>query len=232
MSSVVRVAILDDHQSIVDGYLYRLSNVAGVEVVGTAAYGEDLEPLLADHNVDVLLLDVNVPTSAENANPYPILYTIPKLLERYSDLKILVISMHEQRALIKAIMAAGASGYILKDDRDTIQELGSVVRLVANGGIHFSRQAHHKLSTKESESSRLTKRQLEALSLCATYPDATTADLSVRLGVAHSTTRNLLSGAYLQLGVRNKAAAIAKARQLGLITPESGSEYQAGSTPK
>ncbi len=64
----------------------------------------------------------------------------------------------------------------------------------------------------------LTPRQQQALSLAAAYPDHTSAELALRLGVAQSTARNLLSGAYLRLGVRSRAAAVAKARHLGLIT--------------
>jgi len=66
-----------------------------------------------------------------------------------------------------------------------------------------------------------TVRQLEVLSLCASYPDATSAELANRLGIANSTFRNLLSEAYLRLDVRNRTSAIAKARQLGLISPET-----------
>ena len=69
------------------------------------------------------------------------------------------------------------------------------------------------------EEPRPSARQLEALSLCAAYPEATTAELADRLGVAHSTLRNLLSGAYLRLNVRSRTAAVAKAQRLGLITP-------------
>src|SRR5690349_1187844 len=80
----VRVAILDDHQSIIDGYVYRLSSTPEIDVVATANYGEDLEPLLAKHPVDVLLLDLSVRTSHENSNPFPILHLIPKLLQRHA----------------------------------------------------------------------------------------------------------------------------------------------------
>ena len=219
MSKKVNVAILDDHQSTVDGYLYRLSKDPGIEAVATSAFGEELEPMLADHPVDVLLLDVQVPTGPDNANPYPILYLIPKLLQMYPELNILVVSMHNQPTLIKAVMDAGASGYILKDDRDTIQELGNVVHAVSKGGIHLSQQAYQQWYKKISKESILTVRQMEALSLCASYPDATTSDLANRLGVANSTMRNLLSGAYLRLGVRNRSAAIAQAQRAGLIAP-------------
>jgi len=219
----IRVTILDDHQGIIDGYMYRLSNFNGIEVVATISYGEELEPTLTAHPTDVLLLDINVPASAENPNPYPILYDISSLLQKYPNLNILVISMFAERSLIKAVMEAGASGYVLKDDQATIRDLGNVIASIANGGVYFSQKAH-KLFLKNQridDSAPLTPRQLEALSLCAAYPDATTAHLAVKMSVSNSTVRNLLSGAYLRLGVPNRTAAIEKARRLGLITPHS-----------
>ncbi len=218
----IRVAILDDHPAIIDGYLYRLSKVPDIEVVATLNYGENLAPALAQNAVDVLLLDVQVPVSPENRNLYPILYVIPKVLQQYPDLSVLVISMHEQRTLIKAVMDAGASGYIVKDDQASIRDLASIIKLVAEGGIHLSQKIYQLLKTPQvSELDRpLNPRQLEALALCAAYPDESTAQLASRLQIEGSTTRNLLSGAYLKLGVSTRAAAIAKARQLGLITPE------------
>ena len=87
----IRVAVLDDHQSIVDGYLYRLKDLRHIEVVGTAAFGVELEPLLAEHPTDVLLLDVNVPTAPDNANPFPILHVIPDMLQKYPTFAVLVI---------------------------------------------------------------------------------------------------------------------------------------------
>jgi two-component system, NarL family, nitrate/nitrite response regulator NarL len=221
MNEKIRVTILDDHQSIVDGYLYRLTQSPQTEVVATIAFGDELEPTLKEHPTDVLLLDVNVPAGPESLNPYPILYLIPKLLQTYPALNILVISMYAERGLIRAVMEAGASGYILKDDQASVQELGSVVTSVAGGGIYFSPKVHEmyvKHLSKENE--LLTGRQLEVLSLSAAYPNHTTAELAKKMTISNSTVRNLLSAAYLKLEVNNRAAAIARARQLGLITPD------------
>jgi DNA-binding NarL/FixJ family response regulator len=171
----------------------------------------------------VLLLDVNVPTAADNPNPYPILHLIRRLLELYPDLAILVISMHNQRTLIQAVLEAGASGYIVKDDRDSIRQLASVIISIANGGVFFSQQAHQQLVRRQIDPGEanqlLTPRQLEVLSLCSAYPGSTTAELARQLGVENSTVRNLLSSAYVRLNVNNRAAALAKARQAGLILP-------------
>jgi two-component system nitrate/nitrite response regulator NarL len=217
----VRVAILDDHQSIIDGYIYRFSTTPGIDVVATATYGEELEPLLAKHPVDVLLLDLSVRTSPENSNPFPVLYIIPKLLEKYGNLSILVISMFAEPGLMRLLIEAGASGYVLKDDQAAFRDLGNVVLSIAHGGIFFSKKAHSLYIQAEAveNEERLTPRQLEVISLCAAYPDASTADLAQMMSISNSTVRNLLSSLYLRLGVHSRTAAVEKAREMGLVTP-------------
>ena len=217
----INVVILDDHQSIVDGYVHRLSQSPLIEVVATLNFGDQLEPTLAKFPTDVLLLDISVPVSAENSNDYPILHLIPKLMQLYPHMNILVISMFAERGLIRGIMEAGANGYILKDDRSTLVDLANVVLTIAGGGIHLSQKAHQLFLSDQLNrtGNTLSLRQLEALSLCAAFPDALTTELSQEMAVANSTFRNLLSGAYIKLNVRTRTAAISKARSLGIITP-------------
>ena len=221
MAQKTRVTILDDHQSIIDGYLYRLKDVPQIEVVAALSFGEELEPSLTSTPSDVLLLDVSVPTSVDNPNPYPILYSIPDLLNRFFHLSILVITMHNEGGLVRAVMETGASGYVFKDDQMLIRDLGNVVLSVASGGIVLSQQAHRLLRQHEhtTDDQPLSSRQLEALSLCGSYPDWSTAELSRRMSITNSTARNLLSSAYLRLGVHTRFAAVAKARQMGILTP-------------
>ena len=166
-----------------------------------------------------MILDVHVPVSPSNSNPYPILYTIPHLLELYPELEILVISMFGDRSLIRAVVEAGASGYVLKNDTQVIQELGKTILSVARGDVCFSEKAWKTFLGKRDEP--FTSRQLEALSLCAAYPNSKTAELARKMKIANSTLRNLLSTVYLKLGVQTRAAAIAKAREQGIITPDS-----------
>lgn len=217
---MIKVAILDDHQSIVDGYLYRLKNCPWINVVGAAKFVEDLHFLLARQRVDVLLMDVYVPLRVGETSPYPILNTVREILKMYPDLNILVISMIAQPVLIKSLVDIGVSGYVFKHDTESIGRLGDVISVIAGGGIYFSQQAHDFLRLESVSASKplLTDRQLEALGLCAAYPDLSTAEIAVQLGVAHSTLRNLLSGAYLRLNVHTRIAAITRARQLGLLS--------------
>jgi len=217
MLTKIRVAILDDHQSIIDGFTYRLSMDPEIQIVSTALFGEELEPMIASNPVDVLILDVSVPNSQEDHNPYPVLHTIPGLLKKYPGLNILVISMFTQRSLIEALINAGICGYILKDDQSSIQQLDKIVRLVANGGIYFSEGATWK-SKGGNPDAILTPRH--------------TVLLANELGVTGSTLRNLLSGSYLRLGVRTRAAAIAKAHQLGIIPVKPEPAFGSGKASK
>lgn len=221
MKNKIRVALLDDHQGIIDGYRYRLSRDLGIEVVAVLYCGEHLEETLARTMVDVLVLDLQVPVSPQNRALFPTLQLIPKLLLRYPQLSILVISMHNQPALIHSAMKAGASGYIFKDDQVLIRDLPAVIRSVAQGEIRMSRDAYLLLYRRHSDELKqpLSQRQLEALALCAAYPNKMTDDLAEQMQIASSTFRNLLSNAYLKLDVRSRAAAVEKARRLGLIPP-------------
>ena len=223
MPNKIRIAALDDHLGIIDGYLYRLNQSPEVEMVGAAANAADFERLLTTQAVDLVFLDVWAPTSADNPNPYPILHFIPKLLEDYPHLAILVISAVNERALIQAVIDAGANGYILKEDTASIQNLGVIVAAVSNGGIHLSPMAAEQLRKRHSKTGEpaLTPRQLEALSLAASHPEWSRTALAKDLSITDSTFRNLLHNSYLRLGVNSLAAAIFRARQLGMITPQN-----------
>ena len=220
---MIRVAMLDDHQITLDGYFYRLEFKPDIEIVGVARFGEDLEQILETRHVDVLLLDINVPTSKENPNPYPILFLLPRILQIYPHLSVIAITMIKQRSMIQAVMEAGASAYILKEDYNAIRTLESIVRGVIHHEIYISPLAEQALkrNTQEDTQPSLSARQLEVLSLSAAYPQASTAELAEKINVAHSTLRNQLSGAYLKLNVRNRASAIQRAQQLGLIPTDS-----------
>ena len=165
MPKKIRVAALDDHQGIIDGYLYRLNRSPEVEIVGAATNAADFENLLTTQAVDLVFLDVWAPTSADNPNPYPILHFIPKLLEDYPHLAVLVISAVNERALIQAVIDAGANGYILKEDTASIQNLAAIVAAVSNGGLHLSPMAGEQFLQRHRKAGEpsLTPRQLEAL---------------------------------------------------------------------
>ncbi|MBT7075135.1 MAG: response regulator transcription factor [Anaerolineae bacterium] len=222
MITSIKVAILEDHQSIIDGYIYRLGMVPDIQIVGTGLFGDDLEPLLAQHQVNVLLLDLSLPISAENNNIFPIRHELPNVFAQYPSLKVIVISVFEQPALVRAMIKLGAHGYIVKEDQNSIKNLARIVKVVAGGGIFLSSDLKAYISLADQDE-LLTPRQIEALSLCVAYPDMTASILAQKMNISSSTFRNILSGAYQRLEVRTRNAAVRRVEEMGIILRKTSS---------
>ena len=217
MAEIINLAILEDHQATIDGYIHRLSDCPNIKITGTCLFSQCLESLLQEQQIDMLILDINVPISKENRNIQPIHKLLSELKSSYPNLLILVISMHSQRAMIKSILEAWASGYILKDDYDSIRNLGKIIETLAEGGSYMSNRVRDIFFNGHAADTNLTPRELEVLSVCAAYPDESTAVLAERLDIANPTVRNFLHKIYLKLQVHGRAAAILKAQEMGLI---------------
>ena len=187
-----------------------------IQVVASASYGDEMLPMLRSNPVDVLLLDLSVPTSPENSNQYPMIYALRGMLDEFPDIKVIIISTFKERGLVKAAVERGVRGYIYKDDQSSIQQLARIVLIVANGGNYFSAGAYFELPEDRTRKN-ISPRQLEALAVAAAYPNETTDVLARRLKISGSTLRNLLSNAYTRLGVRTRSAAIGRAREIGLL---------------
>lgn len=216
MSSKIRVAVQERHQSIIDGYRYRLDQAA-IDIVHELFFADDLEPALVEEPVDVLLMAGKVPNSAADPTPQHLPTTIPHLLTLFPDMAIVVISENKDPVFVQAVRQTGVSGYIFKEDASAIKELDAIVRSIALGGSYYSHCLPEKAVNNKSVDVVLSPRQMEVLTLCSQSPHLSTKQLAEKLGIANSTARNLLSRAYSRLGVPNRLAAVAKARQLGLL---------------
>jgi DNA-binding NarL/FixJ family response regulator len=220
MQRSIRVAILENHQSTIDGYTYRLSMVPEIEIVAAFLCEADLAAQFNDLKVDVFISGIDLPVSAKNRNPFSILKLIDRINKQIPDTKILIISYINQQQIIDSLLKKGVNGFVLKEDQQSIQKLGRIVEIIASGGVFFSKELQQEIFSRPS-TFKLTERQLEALMLCAAYPDEDTFTLAKEMNISSSTLRNLLSAIYLKLEVRTRAAAIIKARQLQLIPPAS-----------
>lgn len=218
--SLYRIGILEDHPATAAGIKAQLSINPALEVVWIEHHFDSVEPWLENGAPDFLILDISVPMNANDPEPYPIFDVLPSFLSRFPDLKIMVFSMHNRAALFKAITAAGAHGYILKEDGDSFKRLDQIViEILTTGSRYFSPQVQAVLSDG-AEVPTLTLRQNEILTMILHDPDLTNKQLADLLVVAPSTIRNHLSIIYTKLGVSNRASAILKAQELGLVRPK------------
>ncbi len=223
MQRTNRVAILDIHQATIDGYTYRLQMSPEIEVVSSFLNYAELEACFDSLKIDVLISGIDVPVSAENRNPFSILSLIKSLNVCMPEAKVLIISDITYPQIIDLLIKKGINGFVSKDDQVSIQMLGRVVGIIAGGGNYLSESIRQAL-INYYDAKLLSDRQFEALMICAAYPDEDTLTLAKYMGISGSTLRNFLSIVYSKLNVRTRAAAIIKARELGLIPQPSRTE--------
>jgi DNA-binding NarL/FixJ family response regulator len=124
----MRVVIADDHTFYREG-LARLLRKFGVDVVGEAHDGETAVRLVEETSPDVVLLDLRMPGVSG-------LEAVRRLTENVESTRVLVLSVSAEEADVTDAIAAGASGYVLKDE--PVEEVVAGIRAAAAGGARIS----------------------------------------------------------------------------------------------
>lgn len=123
MSSQLNILIVDDHQILIDGVVELLSKNEEFNIVATASNPSRALEVIRNHSVDLLISDVNMPEMKGDE-------LIPLLKKEKPGLKVIALSMHEEKHIIKDVLKAGADGYVLK--KSTHNELEEAIKKVMN----------------------------------------------------------------------------------------------------
>jgi DNA-binding NarL/FixJ family response regulator len=156
------IAIVDDHQIVIDGLKSLLHNHPNFTVVLECNRPEEMLDLLSKHTVDILLTDIMMPGMNGNV-------LAKKVRSQFPDIKILALSMSGQGDLVNEMIDdADISGYMLKNTNK--QEFIKALEKIANGGIYFSEEVIEEMTRassrkKESEQTHLTTREIEIIKL-------------------------------------------------------------------
>jgi len=174
-----RLVIADDHRLMVEGLQQMLR--PRFEVVGVAYAGDALLDLLHRTEADCLLLDLSLP----GRNGLEILPDIRKL---QPALRVVVLTMHVDRILAEAALAAGAMGFVPKDS--AVEELERALGEVLAGRRYLSPRVpklSHRvgLDAMHASLSRLTPRQQQILALLG--QGRTSAEIAAQLGLSENT---------------------------------------------
>lgn len=125
----IRVVLCDDHRIVTDGLRQLLSSAVDIECTGVAHDGAEALYLLEHIGADVLLTDLDMP-EMDGAQ------LTERLKAKKSGLKVIVLSMHEEAAVVKRLMDLGADGYLVKSAGK--DEVMLAIRNVFAGQKHFS----------------------------------------------------------------------------------------------
>ena len=138
----IHIMIVDDHQIIVDGIKSLLKEVENITVVAEANNGRDAIAMLEKTPVTIILMDIEMPIL--NGCDATAMIT-----SRYPDIKIIALTTHDEKSIVRKMLNAGASGYVLKNINKEI--LVEAITTVAKGNIYFSSEISLALASPSAE---------------------------------------------------------------------------------
>jgi DNA-binding NarL/FixJ family response regulator len=212
---IIRLVVVDDHPVFRMGMTALLASIDGLVVVGEADDLASAIDVVVDREPDVVLMDLNL---GEESG----VVATREIIARRPALGVLVVTMMDDDDNILAALRAGARGYLLKGAGPT--EIERAVRAVAAGEMLLApavveRALPHLAGARVRTRTfpQLTDREHEVLELVAQGLD--NLSIARRLGLSDKTVRNNLSNILTKLGVADRGAAIARARDAGLGAP-------------
>ena len=209
---VIRIAVADDHPVVRDGLMAMLETQPDFEIVGSAGTGIDALTLVASTDPDVLLLDLEMPA----------LDGVGVLRQLRADgarVRVIVFTVFDTDERIIAAVEGGAAGYLLKGAPRA--DVFAAVRTVAGGGSLLApiaasavlRRVRGEITTRSGP--RLTRREQDVLEHVAR--GLGNKQIAVRLGISERTVKFHVSSVFTKLGASNRAEAVTRAAQAGLI---------------
>jgi len=175
----IRILLVDDHPLVRDGLRARLEAVPGLEVVAEAGSAAEALAAAGAHAPALVLMDI----SMRGTNG---IEATAAFRDRFPDMAVLVLSMHDKQEYVSQAMAAGARGYVLKDAPG--KDIVVAIETVMSGGIYYSAALARQLVRAPSQE-ELTTREQQVLAHIANGESnkqiARELDLSVRTVETH-----------------------------------------------
>jgi DNA-binding NarL/FixJ family response regulator len=221
---VIRVLLADDQRLVREGLGTLLGLLDGIELVGTAADGEEAVVLAARHDPDVVLMDLRMPRVDG-------IEAIRRLAARGERPRAIALTTYADDASVLGALRAGARGYLTKDAG--AEQIRAAVEAVARGEAALDPAVqHHVVAALSGEAGPagaaaagdepdlpdgLTPREAEVLGLIAA--GLTNTEIADRLVVSAATVKSHVNHIFAKAGVRDRAQAVVYAYEHGLAEP-------------
>lgn len=223
----LKIVLIDDHQLFREGVKRILSMEENFEVVAEGRDGEDVVDLVRQNQPDVVLMDINMP----NVNG---MEATKNLVETFPNVKVLILSIHDDETYVTAVLKTGASGYLLKE-MDT-EALIEAVKVVGEGGAYIHPKVTHNLINeyrrlatdngpeteigfREVEYRRplhlLTRRECEVLQLMT--DGKSNRSIGEALYISEKTVKNHVSNILQKMSMNDRTQAVVDAIKNGWV---------------
>ncbi len=204
---MMNILIADDHKMFVEGVQSILAQEKDLEVVECVYDGASVFQVLHQHQIDLILLDVNLPELNG-------LEVCQRIQREGIEVKILILSMLNEEGFIKDLLANGANGYVLKSAGK--DELLRAIRAVQSGETYYSPEVMktmmHALSNKKKADKnrakfpKLSRREKQVLQLIIN--ERTTQEIADELFISLNTVESHRSNILRKLNARNTAGLV------------------------
>ncbi|MFQ3545375.1 response regulator transcription factor [Halobacillus rhizosphaerae] len=219
-----RIVLIDDHKLFREGVKRILDFESSFEVVAEGDDGSQAVDLIDQNTPDVVLMDINMPS--KNG-----VEATAELINRYPELKVIILSIHDDENYVTHALKTGAQGYLLKEmDSDALIE---AIKVVGEGGSYLHPKVTHNLvaeyrrlsENKGSNAYRtieyrkplhlLTRRECEVLQLLA--DGNSNRGVAESLYISEKTVKNHVSNILQKMNVNDRTQAVVTAIKNGWV---------------
>ncbi len=210
---MTKILIADDHQMFIDGLRSLLEGSENISVVGEARNGQQVLEVCDDREVHIVIMDINMPVMDG-------IQATRELLKKNPSIKILALSMYNDKEYISDILKAGALGYILKNTGK--EKLLTAIDTIQSGGNYLGEEVSKTLINSfirnprlEQIIEKLSGREKEVLDCIAS--GLTTPEIAEQLFISKNTVETHRKNLLYKLKARNTAELVNNAYKQRLI---------------
>lgn len=216
MTEKIRIVLADDHPIVLDGLRNLIRAEPDFELVGEAASGLNALKIIREQRPDVAVLDISMPELNG-------IVLSRRLNGEMPALRLLILTLHEDRAYLNQALEAGVRGYVLK--RSAVENLVQAIRAVLVGGLYIdpaivgrvfeSKQINKRLAARKGVAPALTDREADVLKMAAL--GFTNKEIASRLDVGVKSIETYKARGLEKLGLKTRAELVRYASGQGWL---------------
>lgn len=203
----ITILLADDHPLVQDGLRTRFDDIDDINVIGVASDGEELLAKAQQLKPDLVITDISMPKVNGLKASHILAQEMP-------EIKVVVLTMHDNKEYIQSAINSGAKGYILKDK--PAAEMIAAVRSIYNGNTHFCSSSAKALDANSSAPpEKLTAR--EQAIFMELLNGMKNKHISEKLNISVRTVESHRANIYRKLDTHSMAGLIRYAKRAGYI---------------